>query len=62
MLIVVSALSKKAVAVKRNKIRFKLNSYIHHRNKNRYCFSSSPLLKSSFVYKTHLECKLFQSS
>nr|WP_240146379.1 hypothetical protein [Helicobacter pylori] len=42
----VSALNKKVVATKKNKIRFTPNSYIHNRNKNRHYSSLSPLLKS----------------
>ncbi|WP_080383305.1 hypothetical protein [Helicobacter pylori] len=56
----VSALNKKVVAAKKNKIRFTPNSYIHNnRNKNRRYSSLSPLLKSSSIYKNHLEFKLF---
>ncbi|MGL2553281.1 hypothetical protein ACQJ57_03090 [Helicobacter pylori] len=56
----VSALNKKVVAAKKNKIRFTPNSYIHNRNKNkRYYSLRSPLLKSSSIYKNHLEFKLF---
>ncbi|EMH19173.1 hypothetical protein [Helicobacter pylori] len=54
----VSALNKKVVATKKNKIRFTPNSYIHNRNKNRRYSSLSPLLKLLFI-KTHLEFKLF---
>ncbi|WQW65286.1 hypothetical protein KVL31_00650 [Helicobacter pylori] len=46
----VSALNKKIVAAKKNKIRFTPNSYIHNRNKNRRYSSLSPLLKSSSIY------------
>ncbi|WP_097723239.1 hypothetical protein [Helicobacter pylori] len=55
----VSALNKKVVAAKKNKIRLTLNSYIHNRNKNKRYSSLSPLLKSSSIYKNHLEFKLF---
>nr|WP_156570552.1 hypothetical protein [Helicobacter pylori] len=55
----VSALNKKVVAAKKNKIRFTPNSYIHNRNKNKRYSSLSPLLKSSSIYKNHLESKLF---
>ncbi|MUU54998.1 hypothetical protein F7221_00600 [Helicobacter pylori] len=55
----VSALNKKVVAAKKNKIRFTPNSYIHNHNKNRHYFSLSSLLKSSSIYKNHLEFKLF---
>ncbi|WP_097695389.1 hypothetical protein [Helicobacter pylori] len=55
----VSALNKKVVAAKKNKICFTPNSYIHNRNKNRHRSSLSPLLKSSSIYKNHLEFKLF---
>nr|WP_156579917.1 hypothetical protein [Helicobacter pylori] len=55
----VSALNKKVVATKKNKIRFTPNSYIHNRNKNKRYSSLSPLLKSSSIYKNHLEFKLF---
>nr|WP_232258213.1 hypothetical protein [Helicobacter pylori] len=56
----VSALNKKVVAAKKNKIRFTPNSYIHNRNKNkRYSSLRSPLLKSSSIDKNHLEFKLF---
>ncbi|WRA98480.1 hypothetical protein E5L35_00650 [Helicobacter pylori] len=55
----VSALNKKAVATKKNKIRFTPNSYIHNRNKDKRYSSLSPLLKSSSIYKNHLEFKLF---
>ncbi|MGL2497369.1 hypothetical protein ACOWOA_00580 [Helicobacter pylori] len=56
----VSALNKKVVAAKKNKIRFTPNSYIHNRNKNRRYSSLSPLLNLLlFFYKNHLEFKLF---
>ncbi|MGL2608286.1 hypothetical protein ACQJ5S_00475 [Helicobacter pylori] len=55
----VSALNKKVVVAKKNKIRFTPNSYIHNCNKNRRYSSLSPLLKSSSIYKNHLEFKLF---
>ncbi|PUD09835.1 hypothetical protein [Helicobacter pylori] len=55
----VSALNKKVVAAKKNKIRFTPNSYIYNRNKNRRYSSLSPLLKSYSIYKNHLEFKLF---
>ncbi|WP_097557084.1 hypothetical protein [Helicobacter pylori] len=56
----VSALNKKVVAAKKNKIRFTPNSYIHNCNKNkRYSSLRSSLLKSSSIYKNHLEFKLF---
>ncbi|WP_097685571.1 hypothetical protein [Helicobacter pylori] len=55
----VSALNKKVVATKKNKIRFTPNSYIHNHNKNRRYSSLSPLLKSSSIDKNHPKFKLF---
>ncbi|WP_097679436.1 hypothetical protein [Helicobacter pylori] len=55
----VSALNKKVVAAKKNKIRFTPNSYIHNRNKNRRYSSLSPLLKFLLLIKNHLESKPF---
>ncbi|PUD28628.1 hypothetical protein C2S29_00855 [Helicobacter pylori] len=47
----VSALNKKVVVAKKNKIRFTPNSYIHNRNKNKRYSSLSPLLKFSSIDK-----------